>query len=130
VRPPRANSKRYHEVLSHHDNIRRQWEYIARRRGTGLEAELRLAVIEADSLIDDMLKRCGCQGKDMGERLKSLQPNSLSDRDINQLWEVHKLRNRIAHQNAFHLSTKEATRALSIYYALLEKLMARELEMI
>jgi hypothetical protein len=54
-----------------------------------------LAVIDADKLLDDVLRKRNFRGKTMGERLVAAQ-RSLSDNDA--VWYAHKLRNRLVHE--------------------------------
>lgn len=55
-----------------------------------------LAIINADKLLDDALKRRHFKGKTMGERLVAAQ-RSLSDND--STWYCHKLRNKLVHES-------------------------------
>ena len=68
-----------------------------------------LAVIDADKLLDEALKKRGFKGKTMGERLVSAQ-RSISDND--SVWYAHKLRNRLVHEPDVNLKKKEAQNAL------------------
>jgi hypothetical protein len=69
-----------------------------------------LAVIDADKLLDEALKRKNFKGKTMGERLVSAQ-RSLSDNDA--VWYAHKLRNRLVHEPDVRLKKSEAQTALA-----------------
>ena len=69
-----------------------------------------LAVINADKLLDQALKRRSFRGKTMGERLVSAQ-RALSDNDA--VWYAHKLRNRLVHEDHTNLSAKDAQKALA-----------------
>jgi hypothetical protein len=64
----------------------------------------KLAIIEADVILDDILKQQGYVGNSLGERLKSISPNQLNS--LNDAWEAHKVRNRIAHEGADFVLTK------------------------
>lgn len=55
-----------------------------------------LAVINADKLVDEALKRRRYKGKTMGERLVSAQ-RDLSHND--SVWYGHKLRNKLVHED-------------------------------
>jgi len=68
-----------------------------------------LAVIDADKLLDEALRKRGFSGKTMGERLVSAQ-RSLSDND--SVWYAHKLRNRLVHEPSVRLKKNEAQNAL------------------
>jgi hypothetical protein len=68
-----------------------------------------LAVIDADKLLDDALKRRHYKGKSMGERLVSAQ-RELTDND--GAWFGHKLRNRLVHESNVKLTEKVVKQAL------------------
>jgi hypothetical protein len=67
-------------------------------------ADWKLAIIEADIILDDTLKQRGYAGNSLGERLKSVSPQQLST--LSDAWEAHKVRNRIAHDGADFVLTK------------------------
>ena len=69
-----------------------------------------LAVIDADKLLDEALKKRGFSGKTMGERLVAAQ-RSMKDNDA--VWYAHKLRNRLVHEPDVKLKRNEAQNALA-----------------
>lgn len=74
----------------------------------------KLAIIEADIILDETLKQQGYAGNSLGERLKSISPNQLST--LNDAWEAHKVRNRIAHDGAdFVLTQRVAQETIAQY---------------
>lgn len=62
-----------------------------------------LAIIDADKLLDEALKRRRYKGRTMGERLVTAQ-RDLSNNDA--VWFAHKLRNKIVHEQ--HIGLKES----------------------
>lgn len=68
-----------------------------------------LAVINADKLLDEALKRRRFKGKTMGERMVSAQ-RELSDND--GAWYAHKLRNRLVHEQDVQLKEADVKKAL------------------
>lgn len=68
-----------------------------------------LAVINADKLLDEALKRRRFKGKTMGERMVSAQ-RELSDND--GVWYAHKLRNRLVHEADVKLREPDVKKAL------------------
>lgn len=64
----------------------------------------KLAIIEADIILDKLLKDKGFAGSSLGERLKSISPTQLGT--LNDAWEAHKIRNRIAHDGVDFVLTK------------------------
>lgn len=81
----------------------------------------RVAVIEADKLLDRALNEMGLPGKTMAERLKRIADRFESP---NAVWAAHKLRNQIAHESDFELSYNQANRALAAIRAGLKDLGA------
>ncbi len=69
-----------------------------------------LAIIDADKLLDEALKRRRFKGKTMGERLVSAQ-RSLTDNDAT--WHAHKLRNRLVHEQDVKVKSADAKQALA-----------------
>lgn len=69
-----------------------------------------LAVIDADKLLDEALRKRNFRGKSMGERLVAAQ-REIHDNDA--VWYAHKLRNRLVHQSSVRLREKEAKNALA-----------------
>jgi hypothetical protein len=93
---------------------RARWEVIMNHLASTNQGDWRLAVIEADILLDTMLEEKGVPGMTIGERLKVLKTGDM--KTLNQAWEAHKIRNAIAHQGAdFLLSEREAKRVVSLY---------------
>jgi len=68
-----------------------------------------LAIIDADKLLDDALKRLHYKGKTMGERLVSAQ-HEITDND--GVWYGHKLRNRLVHEDSVKLNQSMVKDAL------------------
>lgn len=68
-----------------------------------------LAIINADKLLDEALKKRRFKGKAMGERLVDAQ-RILTDND--GVWYGHKLRNRLVHESSVKLKEKDVKQAL------------------
>jgi hypothetical protein len=87
--------------------FRKQWRDLQKKCA---KAETwALAVIAADSLLDEALKKKHFKGKTMGERLVSAQ-RSLTNND--GVWFGHKLRNQLVHQTDVALREKDIKHAL------------------
>ena len=119
---------RYRKIIKHREIIHKKWNQLLEKIKSGDERDLRLAIIEADSLVDEILKEHGHPGEDMGERLKSIHPSEINN--LNSLWEAHKVRNKLAHEADFHLSAEEAKKIIEIYHKTIEELLNIELELI
>ena len=82
-----------------------------------------LAVINADKLLDEALKKQRCKGKTMGERLVTAQ-RRLSNND--SVWFGHKLRNRVVHEDLTKLRQTDVQIALRGFRQALKDLGALE----
>lgn len=101
-------------------NVR--WDEIEKHINSTREAEWKFAVIEADKLVDELLKGAGFQGDTMGDRLMNIQPGQLTT--LQNLWEAHKIRNRLVHDVNYFLRYTEAKRAVGLYEKTLKELQA------
>jgi len=88
-----------------------RWQKILERLKKGDEANLKLAIIEADSLLDDILKRISFPGGNMEERLGQI--NKAEMKSIDKIWEAHKIRNRIVSNSNTRVTLEEAEQAVS-----------------
>lgn len=89
------------------------WNSIRERLLSDSPSDWRLAIIEADIYLDRQLDAKGWHGDTIGDKLKQLTPVELPSIQI--AWEAHKVRNRIAHDLDYVLTTPEARRTLSYY---------------
>ncbi len=99
--------------------ILRAWQKVKARLAKQHEAERRLAVVEADLILDEVIKIAGYQGETMGDRLKGLTPANLSN--IERVWRAHKIRNRIVHEPDFAMTAMEAEEMVDIYHKALQE---------
>ncbi len=102
-----AKNQRWEEVLTHLDSDNpNDWK---------------LAIIEADVLLDDAIKEKGYAGETLGERLKSI--SSAHMKTLDDAWEAHKVRNRVAHEGAdFILTHSLARNTITQYQRVFEEL--------
>lgn len=78
------------------------------------ESDWRQAIIEADIMLDDLMKQLGYEGDTLGERLKKADPGRF--KTLDNAWAAHKVRNEIAHQgSAFKLTNHLAYRTIKQY---------------
>lgn len=93
----------------------KQWAKILKRLETENETEYKLAVIEADSLLDEILKKMGIEGEVLGEKLKQLKLKPGILPNFEEVWQAHKIRNNIVHDPGYRLNLTEAKKVISIY---------------
>lgn len=93
--------------------IEKLWAKTVARLNTGVESEYKLAIIEADSLMDDVLKRMGFGGETLGERLGKLTTATIPN--IEDLKTCHQLRNNIIHDPDYKLNLDDTKKTLASY---------------
>jgi hypothetical protein len=91
--------------------VKETWEQLEKMPEQGLMGA-KLAVIEADKLLDMVLKSMFMPGETLGERLKVA---AYKYPKLNQVWSAHKLRNQLVHDSSFEITTWQARAALIEY---------------
>ncbi len=89
--------------------IEQRWREIEGMKDQG-GAGLKNALLEADKLLDYVMKNKGFAGDTMGDRLK-LQGDRFSD--LNGIWTAHKLRNQLAHEVEIDIVKPQVDDAIS-----------------
>jgi preprotein translocase subunit SecG len=80
----------------------------------GSESSYRMAIIEADNILYEILRKAGYSGESLGEMLTNASPANF--RSLENAWEAHRVRNYVAHEGSnFQLSEREARRIVSLY---------------
>lgn len=99
--------------------VKERWEGIVKKSETAPPHSLTLAIIEADSFIDNILKSNGIPGEHMADRLEQLGSENL--RTLEKLWQAHRIRNDLVHTPGFDLKEADARRVLKDYEAFLKE---------
>ncbi|MCK9345248.1 MAG: hypothetical protein M0P64_04005 [Candidatus Pacebacteria bacterium] len=71
------------------------WQVITNHMNSENPAEWKLAILEADNILDEVLEDMGYKGETVAEKLKGMSRTKIASYD--DIWEAHKLRNKIAH---------------------------------
>jgi hypothetical protein len=100
----------------------KKWKKVLYRLETGLESEAKLALIESEMVLDEVLKESGYPGENLGEKLGKITVASLPN--IEEVKEAHKIRDNIIHDPAYKLTLEEAERTIKIYEKALKDLEA------
>ena len=105
------------EVISYHPfgakKTFKQWNRLAKKLESGKEAEYKMVLVEADSLLASILQRMGYKGDNTRELLEQIDAKTLPN--IENVWQAHKVRNNIVHDPDYELSLDEAKRMFQIY---------------
>lgn len=93
--------------------VTRDWLKIVSRLERELDSEYKLAVIEADNMLNNTFERIGYGGQTLGDKLKVLTPDTCPN--INEVKQAHEIRNNIVHDPDYQLPLAEAKRVIAIY---------------
>ncbi len=99
--------------------VRTRWAQIEDMVRRKEDMSMKLAILEADKLLDHALKSMHMGGATLGERLKLAvykYPN------LRNVWPAHIVRNNIAHEANYHLSPATAERAIRQFHDALKTL--------
>jgi len=102
--------------------INETWTEIDNRLKTNLESEYKLAIIEADGLLEEVLEKIGFVGKNFEERLEKMTADQLSDLD--KIKKVHEIRANIIRDPDYRLDLDNTKKIISVYRKALEDLEA------
>lgn len=91
----------------------KDWEEVRAHLRSNNPANWKLAVIEADKMLNEALNKLGYLGVSVGDKLKTIPPGLLAS--IEDAWLAHKVRNQIAHEQNFELTQYEAEQAINHY---------------
>lgn len=87
-------------VHSHNE----RWEQAVAHAESESPNDWRLAIIEADIVLEELLTKLGYSGLTIGDKLKQASPQFFTT--IEDAWKAHKVRNDIAHRGSDFVLTK------------------------
>lgn len=86
-----------------HVNVR--WNTIVYHFSSANPNDWKVAIMEADIMLDELVQGLGYPGENLGERLKAIRIQDFPT--LQSAWEAHKIRNKIAHEPGYQLSERE-----------------------
>ncbi len=78
-----------------------QWQVVLDHVNSESPAEWKIAILEADDILDEILEDQGYVGNTVAEKLKTMSRTKIASYD--DIWEAHKVRNEIAHGGAIDM---------------------------
>jgi hypothetical protein len=101
--------------------IDRRWKEVEDLFSVKKEMNYKLAIIEADKLLDHVLKAYNFQGETIGDRLKIASYRFPRLKKV--MW-AHRVRNQIVHEANYHVRHGETRLVLKLYKKALRLLRA------
>jgi hypothetical protein len=110
----------YPEVVEESPQGNIKWQRILDLSESQNENDWRLAIIEADILLAELLDKMDLPGDTIGDKLKLIERGDFATLD--NAWEAHKSRNAIAHQgSSYLLNQREAKRIITLFQSVFEE---------
>ena len=91
----------------------KEWTKIQKRCESGKEDDYKLALIEADALLENVFKTMGYKGESMADYLNQLDSSVLPG--IDQVREAHQMRNNIVHDPDYKLNPEIGRKTFGVY---------------
>lgn len=100
--------------------VNEKWLKIEEHISSDNPSDWKLAILEADIILDEMLDKMGYMGESVSEKLKRIEKSDFTN--IENAWEAHKIRNMIAHEGSeFVINEREARRVIGLYKSVFEE---------
>lgn len=93
--------------------MQKQWDRIKKRTESGAESDYKLAIIDADDFLAEVLDNRGYDGKDFEEIIKKV--GKLIAPILNDVLKAHETRNSIVYNPDYKLLATEAQKILATY---------------
>ncbi len=102
-----------------YDRWQQRWRQIEKYLDSQDPLAWKMAVIEADNFLDNLLKIRGFTGRGLGDRLKFAQ---VKYKQLKEVWPAHILRNKLVHESDFTVSQRKAKSAVASFKKALKSL--------
>lgn len=95
------------------------WERVLDYIDSFNESDWKLAIIESDIMLGELLDKLSLPGETIGEKLKLIEKSDFTT--IENAWDAHKVRNQISHEGDFKLTQREARRVIDLYRSIFDE---------
>ncbi len=97
-----------------------RWEKVVSLANSTSESDWRRAILEADSMLAQLLNERGFPGEDVGAQLTGASASHFATLDL--AWDAHKVRNRIAHDGeSLELTHRDVLATIDQYRQVFEE---------
>ncbi len=91
-----------------------RWGVILEHINSVNPSDWRLAILECDIILDEMLTKMSYHGETISDKLKAVEKSDFLT--IDKAWEAHRVRNAIAHEGSnFQITDREVKRVVGLY---------------
>jgi hypothetical protein len=94
--------------------MQKRWSKVKKRLNSGNPSQYKVAIIEADAIVEEIIGGIGFKGANMGEKLEQVEFKHM-DEHAETLKEAHLIRNKIVHEQNFVVDQRMAVAMITIY---------------
>jgi hypothetical protein len=102
--------------------LQKKWQNIENRLKSKNEASYKLALIEAEDFLSDILKKRGIEGKTLAEQIKNFPPETLSKELLEELKQSQKVIDAILYNPDYKLEKNKASQILALFRKTLKEI--------
>lgn len=106
--------------------MRERWQAIVEKFEAGTPGSARMAIIDADALVDSALKGMQVEGEHLADRLSHLESGPEPLKSMPRIWRAHRLRNALVHTSGLEAPPHETMRAMRDYESFLREIKVIE----
>ena len=114
------NEPRKRRELVNTDVIRRQWEALIAKSESNPPDSLIQAIIQADTIIDEVLQAMDLPGEHIADRMEALSSETV--KSLDRLWRAHGIKNNLINVPGFMLTEHQARVILGDYESFLREI--------
>lgn len=111
-----AQHRKAAHTVEHEDipATRMRWNRIMEHAQSADEHKWRLAILECDIMLNELLDLQGYKGETIAEKMKQVSRANFNT--IDDAWEAHKVRNKVAHEGTeFHIDERTKNHVINLY---------------
>jgi len=109
-----AHAEEHYAHAHAHESGNHRWVEALAHADSDNPNDWRLAIIEADIMLEELLSTMGYGGATIGDKLKQASPQFF--KSVDDAWKAHKVRNEIAHKGSDFILTKRAAKETMDHY--------------
>lgn len=102
-------------------DVEQRWRSVSVLSQSSSQADIKQALIQADILVDSIMKQAKVKGETFGERLKTLRTH-LPQSHYSKLWQAHIKRNELVHEPGSFVAEWEKGAHLAAFEQAISKL--------
>lgn len=107
-------------VAEQEKELNEKWIKVQELINSTNPSDWRIAILEADIMLSDVLDKAGFKGDTIGNQLKTIEKGDMVS--LQSAWEAHKIRNQVAHGGSdYQLSERDAKMAINLYKTVFEE---------